>query len=80
MKLYEEDAKRPLISGEFTNWEPKRMVRIDEYAYALDPDTGKKGLDLFDLLKAKGGRNSPAIQKDLKKMTNSQLENYMLFK
>ena len=41
MKMYEEDNQRPIISGEFTNWEPKRMLRIDEYAFAVDPDSGK---------------------------------------
>jgi hypothetical protein len=32
MSYYEEDENRPFIIGEFTDWQPKRMVRIDEFA------------------------------------------------
>jgi hypothetical protein len=79
LKLYKEDDARPLISGEFTNWEPKRMIRIDEYAYALDPYTGKQGLDIFDLLRAKGGI-SAGEHKDLKRLKKYELDYYIQFK
>ena len=29
--LCKEDDLRPMISCEFTNWKPKRMLRIEEY-------------------------------------------------
>ena len=38
LTMYEDDAKRPLICGEFNNWEPLRMLRVDEFAQSLDSD------------------------------------------
>lgn len=54
MTLLDEDGERPFICGEFTNWEPTRMLRVDEYAQSLDPATTKKGVTYFDLLRAAG--------------------------
>ena len=33
--FYLEDTERPLICGEFTAWEPVRMVRVDEFAQGV---------------------------------------------
>ena len=68
-----------MISGEFTNWKPTRMVRIDEYAFSLDPDTGKQGLDFFDILRSKGSV-SPQTHKDVKLLAASELDTYNHFK
>ena len=32
LTMYEDDTTRPLICGEFNNWEPLRMLRVDEFA------------------------------------------------
>lgn len=34
--MVEFDGARPLICGEFNNWRPTRMLRVDEYAKVLD--------------------------------------------
>lgn len=36
LTFYEEDETRPVICGEFTHWQPVRMLRIDEFAQSVD--------------------------------------------
>jgi len=54
MTFYKEDEERPLICGQFTNWQPMRMMRIDEFAQSIDSETTRKGIDIFDILHKKG--------------------------
>lgn len=35
-QMYAQDEMRPVIAGEFTHWEPMRMLRVDEFARAID--------------------------------------------
>lgn len=55
--LCKEDDLRPMISCEFTNWKPKRMLRIEEYCLQLESLTTKKGIDFFDILRQQGKIN-----------------------
>ena len=48
LMFYKEDTERPLISCEFTNWKPVRMLRIDEFCLSLDSRTTRKGQDIYD--------------------------------
>ena len=49
--MYDDDAIRPLISGEFNNWEPLRMLRVDEFAQSLDAEGRDQAQDYFDVLR-----------------------------
>jgi hypothetical protein len=51
---YKEDEMRPLICGEFTNWKPTRMLRIDEFAQCLDPKIQKNGFSFLERFKDDG--------------------------
>ena len=53
LTYYEEDDKRPLISLEYTNWKPTRMLRIDEFVNSIDKET-REGIDLVEQLKKSG--------------------------
>ena len=72
MTFYEEDEGRPLICGEFTNWEPIRMVRIDEFAQSVDSETTRNGVDIFDILHKKGRINSKLASKDYRELDEEE--------
>ena len=48
-ELCQKDKMRPLISCEFTNWKPTRMLRVEEYSFNLEQIGQSKIVDLFDI-------------------------------
>ena len=68
MTFYEEDEGRPLICGEFTNWRPTRMIRIDEFAQSIDSDTTRSGIDIFDILRRRGRIGGNPDSKDYREL------------
>lgn len=59
--MYESDEMRPLIAGEFTHWEPTRMLRVDEFARAIDSKVEDHKLNLIELM-----RNENILDKHIK--------------
>lgn len=58
--MYKYDNQRPLICGEFNDWRPSRMMRIDEYTRALDKTAGHT--DLMTKLKEDGKISETALK------------------
>jgi len=79
MTLLDQDEERPFICGEFTNREPTRMLRVDEYAQSLDPKTTKKGMSYFDILRGIGSL-SPLPTQKYSALSPQEAEKYDSFK
>mmetsp|Transcript_32855 Transcript_32855/g.50221 ORF Transcript_32855/g.50221 Transcript_32855/m.50221 type:complete len:225 (+) Transcript_32855:5970-6644(+) len=81
MQLYEEDDSRPMICGEFSNWKPVRMLRIDEFSLSLDPEMSKANRSMFDVLADKGRIASEAqVHRDFDKLDSDDQRAYSHFK
>ena len=50
--MYSQDENRPLISGEFTHWEPVRMLRVDEFARSIDQKIKDKNQNFIEIMRA----------------------------
>ena len=71
--MYESDEMRPLIAGEFTHWEPTRMLRVDEFARSIDAKVEDHKLSLLELM-----RNENILDKHIKTRRRTELPEHEL--